>query len=222
MEWRMDRSELTSGCRLEDVIGRHYDEVLARHGDTAQGAHWPNETKRRLRFDVMLDLMGTHYGEPGVLCDFGCGTGELLAHLRRRGLDRLEYVGVDRSALALSYARQKFPAARFVEIDVTAPDAPVDALACDWLVCNGVFTVKWEVDEEQMWRFLGDALRCLWPRVRRGLAFNVMSKAVDWERDDLFHASKDRMAGLLHGIAGRRIAFRADYGLYEYTAYLYR
>jgi hypothetical protein len=54
------------------------------------------------------------------------------------------------------------------------------------------------------------------------MAFNVMSKAVDWERDDLFHVSMDRLATLLHGLAGRRIVFRADYGLYEYTAYAYR
>ncbi|MEZ5287331.1 MAG: class I SAM-dependent methyltransferase [Vicinamibacterales bacterium] len=43
------------------------------------------------------------------LCDFGCGTGELLAHARRRGLDRLVYLGVDRSAAALEHARRKFP-----------------------------------------------------------------------------------------------------------------
>jgi SAM-dependent methyltransferase len=208
--------------RPDDLIAQRYDEVLRRHGDTALGAHWPNEADRRKRFDVMLDLLGTRRGEPGVVCDFGCGTGELLAHLRRLGLHHLDYVGADRSAVALGHARRKFPTARFVEIDVVAPDAPVGALACDWLLCNGVFTVKWELEEEQMWAFLQAALDRLWPVVRRGLAFNVMSKAVDWERDDLFHASMDRLARLLHGMAGRRVAFRADYGLYEYTAYVFR
>lgn len=218
----MERGEGPVGSRPEDVITRHYDELLARHGDTAQGAHWPNEADRRLRFDVMLDVMWRRRGEPAVLCDFGCGTGELLPHLQRSGLGHLDYVGADRSALALSHARRKFPATRFVEIDANAADAPINALACDWLVCNGVFTVKWEVDEERMWVFLSSTLQRLWPVVRQGLAFNVMSKAVDWERDDLFHASKDRMARLLHGLAGRRVTLRADYGLYEYTAYIHR
>lgn len=203
-------------------VARCYDEVLARHGDTARGAHWPNEDDRRLRFDVMLDVMSARRDEPGVLCDFGCGTGELLAHLGRRGLGHLDYVGADRSALALGHARRKFPAARFVEVDVTDPAADLAPLACDWLVCNGVFTVRWDVPEEEMWRFLAATLTRLWPLVRRGMAFNVMSKAVDWERDDLFHVSMDRLATLLHGLAGRRIVFRADYGLYEYTAYAYR
>jgi SAM-dependent methyltransferase len=221
----MDGTAETTSMGAEtpgDLLLRRYDEMLRRHGDTAEGAHWPNEADRRLRFDVMLDLMGTRRNEPGVVCDFGCGTGELLAHLQQLGLNQLSYVGADRSALALDHARRKFPQARFVQIDVIDPVAPVEVLACDWLVCNGVFTVRWQVDEEQMWRFLAATLTRLWPLVRRGMAFNVMSKAVDWERDDLFHASKDRMALLLHGLAGRRVTFRADYGLYEYTAYIYR
>lgn len=207
--------------RPEDLILAQYDTLLARFGDTAQGAHWPNEADRKTRFDVMLGVMQAP-NDAAVVCDLGCGTGELYGHIRARGLQRIDYIGADRSALALSFARSKYPQARFVEIDVNEPAAPVNELACDYVVCNGVFTVKWQLSDAQMWEFLENTLWRLWPVVRRGLAFNVISKAVDWERDDLFHASMDDMARLLHRIAGRRVVFRADYGLYEYTAYAYR
>ena len=49
-----------------------------------------------------------------------------------------------------------------------------------------------------------------------------MSKVVDWERDDLFHASMDDMARVLHRLAGRRVRMRADYGLFEFTCYAYK
>src|SRR5262245_20475143 len=49
-----------------------------------------------------------------------------------------------------------------------------------------------------------------------------MSKIVDWEREDLFHLPMDEAPRFLHGLAGRRVQFRADYGLYEYTAYAYK
>ena len=49
-----------------------------------------------------------------------------------------------------------------------------------------------------------------------------MSKIVDWERDDLFHLPMDDAARLLHRLAGRHVRMRADYGLYEYTAYAYK
>jgi dTDP-4-amino-4,6-dideoxygalactose transaminase len=189
--------------RPDDVILAHSNQALLQHGDTPQGAHWPNEADRRKRFDVMLDVIADQSAEPVVLCDLGCGTGELLAHIRERGITNITYIGVDRSGIALSHARKKFPGVSFFEIDVNDPNADLNPIACDYLVSNGLF-------------------KRVWPQVRRGIAFNVMSKVVDWERDDLFHVPMDDIARMLHALAGRRIRFRADYGLYEYTAYAYK
>jgi dTDP-4-amino-4,6-dideoxygalactose transaminase len=203
-------------------IVAYYDEHLAKFGDTAAGAAWPNERDRQLRFGVMCDLFRDVGLErhPPVVCDLGCGTGELLRYLRERKHSSFRYIGADRSALALSYARSKFPDARWVEIDVlTASEEQLEQLSCDYLIANGLFTVKHELTWDQMWSFMTETLKRIWPYVRRGIAFNVMSKAVDWEREDLFHVSYDDVARFLHGLAGRSIQLRADYGLYEFTAY---
>jgi dTDP-4-amino-4,6-dideoxygalactose transaminase len=208
--------------RPEDALLAHYDQMLGRFGDTAQGAHWPNERDRQIRFDVMLDLLEGRPATPVVLVDLACGTGELLARIRARGLAHLEYVGVDRSAKALELARSKFPGARFHELDVNAPGADLGLLDCDYLVANGLFTFKHTMSRESMHDFVHSTVRRVWPRVRRGMAFNVMSKIVDWEREDLYHASMDEMATLLHELAGRRVRLRADYGLYEFTCYAWR
>jgi len=55
-----------------------------------------------------------------------------------------------------------------------------------------------------------------------GIAFNVMSKHVDWERDDLFHLPFDTLAEFLEEHLTRNYVFRNDYGLYEYTTYAYQ
>ena len=208
--------------RPDDALLAHYDSRLQQYGDTARGADWPDEDGRRTRFDVMLDVIEHRSREPLVLCDLGCGTGELLAHIRQRGLHNIRYVGADRSALALEIARRKFPDAEFIQIDVNDANAPVARLACDYLVANGLFTVKANLRDEEMWAFLTSTLRAVWPQVRRGMAFNVMSKAVEWERDDLFHISADALLETLHDLAGRHLRLRADYGLYEYTAYAFK
>jgi dTDP-4-amino-4,6-dideoxygalactose transaminase len=204
-----------------DILLQNYDRMLLSHGDTARGANWPNEANRRIRFDVMLDVIASAAEGPTVLCDLGCGTGELLAHIRERGLRNITYIGVDRSAAALSYARAKFPDATFIEIDVNS-SADLTQIACDYLVANGLFTVKWEMSSDQMWLFLKSTISRVWPLVRRGIAFNVMSKIVDWERDELFHLAMDDAASFLHELAGRRVRLRADYGLFEYTAFAYK
>lgn len=205
-----------------DVLLQNYERALSSHGDTARGANWLNQADRRVRFDVMLDVIADGSDSPVVLCDLGCGTGELLGHIRDRGHRNIIYIGVDSSATALSYARTKFPDGSFIQVDVNAPGANLDQLACDYLVANGLFTVKWELSYDRMWSFLASTIGRVWPVVRRGIAFNVMSKIVEWERDDQFHLPMDDAARFLHELAGRRVRLRADYGLDEYTAYAYR
>jgi hypothetical protein len=62
----------------------------------------------------------------------------------------------------------------------------------------------------------------VWEHTTRGMAFNVMSKHVDWERDDLFHLPFDELAGWLVSEISRNFVIRSDYRLYEYTTYVYR
>ena len=62
----------------------------------------------------------------------------------------------------------------------------------------------------------------IFEKVDKGMAFNVMSKAVDWERDDLFHLSTDVLIDFMVKNLSRNFIIRNDYGLYEYTVYLYK
>jgi hypothetical protein len=87
---------------------------------------------------------------------------------------------------------------------------------------NGVFTEKCRLSSEEMWDHVRAVLRRMWPRVRRGLAFNVMSKHVDWERDDLFHLPCDTLLAFLKAELSCHCLIRHDYGLFEYTTYVYR
>ncbi len=204
-------------------LADHYDSALRAHGDTARGADWPNQQDRELRFEVMLDLLRGDDSPAIELLDFACGSGDLLRHLTERPLPGLSYRGADISADALALARAKFPGAPFTRIDILkASDDEVAALAADYCVIDGLFTVKADLTDDEMWSFLTTVVTRLWGVTRKGIAFNVMSKQVDHERSDLFHLSFDRAAGFLHGLAGRSIAFRADYGLYEYTCYAFR
>ena len=52
---------------------------------------------------------------------------------------------------------------------------------------------------------------------RFGMAFNVMSTLVDWERDDLFHLPFDVMATFVRKHLSRHFVIRHDYQAYEYT-----
>ncbi len=50
----------------------------------------------------------------------------------------------------------------------------------------------------------------------------MMSKDVDWEREDLFHLPLNVLSNFLTKEVTRDFIIRYDYGLYEYTTYLYK
>ena len=208
-----------------EAIVQHYERRLAEHGDTHRGVDWPNAEDAALRYDVMLAVIRPEPGRTVSLLDFGCGTGHLLERMRARtplALEdmRIEYTGLDISEEFAAVTRSKFP-----EIDVRCLDVldrPDDLPEFDYVVMNGVFCEKRELSWDRMFDLVQRYLRIVWARTRIGLAFNVQTKHVDWERDDLFHVPYDETAAFLKRDLSRHFVLRADYGLWEYTTYVYR
>ncbi len=73
-----------------------------------------------------------------------------------------------------------------------------------------------------MFGYFQEVLLAVFPKAIVGVAFNVHSKHVDWERDDLFHLPFDSLAAFLKKMVSKDFVFRNDYGLYDYTTYVFR
>jgi SAM-dependent methyltransferase len=201
------------------VIVDHYEACLAKHGDTHLGVDWPKLEQVEVRHRVMLDVIRDP-GLPGQsLLDFGCGAAHLYPYARQRG-PALDYAGLDLGPNFVALARRKFPERTFYCVDIL--ESPDSLPSFDYVVMNGVLTEKRELGFDEMWSYTQRLLARVFEKVRVGLAFNVMSKHVDWEREDLFHLPFDLLAGFLRRELSRHYVFRADYGLYEYTTYVYR
>jgi SAM-dependent methyltransferase len=198
----------------------HYERCLAEHGDTHRGVDWPNATDADTRYRVMLDVIDALPSEPVRLLDFGCGAAHLYEYIVRERHSNIEYVGLDGSEKFIALSRQKFPHLEFHALDVLADDRPLPEV--DYIVMNGVLTEKREMLFDEMWAHMERLLARVFECARVGMAFNVMSKHVDWERDDLFHVPFDPLFAFLKRSVSRHVRFRADYGLYEYTTYVYR
>jgi SAM-dependent methyltransferase len=199
----------------------HYEACLDRHGDTHLGVDWPNEADALTRYRVMLEIVAPPTpGSRATLLDFGCGAGGLLDHMRATGANEVEYLGLDASPKFVALCQQKFPGIDFFQQDVLADATPLPAV--DYAVLNGVLTEKRGLSQEAMLDYAARLLERVFASVRVGMAFNVMSWHVDWRRDDLFHVPFDTMAAVVRDRLSRHYRFRSDYGLYEYTTYVYR
>ncbi len=91
----------------------------------------------------------------------------------------------------------------------------------DYIVMNGLFTFKGTSSYEDMLAYFQTLVRRAASFATRGIAFNVMSKHLDWERDDLFHLPLSDLATFLDETISRHFTIRYDYELFEFTTYVY-
>ncbi len=204
------------------TIVSHYESCLKKYGDNHKGVDWPKLEDVDKRYQVMLDLIKFRGCENDKisLLDFGCGTAHLLEYIRKKGYDNINYSGLDISENFIKVAKTKFPEIDFMKKDLL--QSPESGGTYDFIILNGVFTEKRDLTFEEMWEYFTNLLKIIFSKAKVGVAFNVMSKIVDWERDDLFHVSMDLISIYLCKYLSRNFIIRNDYGLYEYTVYVYK
>jgi len=200
-----------------DIV-RHYEKCFELYGDTSQGVDWPNQEDAKTRYRVMIEAL--HFAPSETLLDFGCG----LAHFHDflEGYDALDvkYAGLELSDKMLGVIKKKKPAIDFYSNDVISDGWQIPQF--DFTVMNGVFTEKLHLETDQMFDYMTKLIKIVFDNSKVGLAFNVMSTQVDWERDDLFHLSLDKLAWFIKEDLSRKYIIRNDYGLYEYTVYIFK
>lgn len=201
-------------------IIEHYESCLEKHGDNHLGVDWPKLDDVDKRYKVMLDIIKLNEDSliDVSLLDFGCGTAHLLDYIQKNNYNTILYSGLDISQKFIDVAHGKYPNNSFYCFDIF--DSKIEIQNFDYIVMNGVFTEKRELTFKEMWNYFTKMLPIIFEKCNKGFAFNVMSKNVDWERDDLFHVSHDVLSSFLCENITRNYVIRNDYGLYEYTVYV--
>jgi SAM-dependent methyltransferase len=210
----------SASARRYIEIVEHYESCLAKHGDTHLGVDWPKAQDAETRYRVMLEVIRSPHPPVVTLLDFGCGASHLYEHILANGIRGIDYTGLDLSPKFVELSRKKFPKNRYICVDILEdPDA---VPASEYIVMNGVFNEKRGLTLDEMLAYFERTVIAVFAKARRGIAFNVMSKHLDWEREDLFHLPFDTLARFLTEALTRNFVIRNDYGLYEYTTYVYR
>jgi cyclopropane fatty-acyl-phospholipid synthase-like methyltransferase len=205
--------------KYRDIVS-HYESCLDKYGDSPLGVDWPKPKDVDKRYQVMLDVIKHDQPDHIRLLDFGCGASHLYEYIRKNNLSSIEYSGLDLSEKFIKLSKRKFPQIEYYCVDIL--DENVDIPSFDYIVMNGVFTEKCSLSFDEMFDYFKKVVEKIFAKAEKGIAFNVMSKQVDWEREDLFHLPLDLLADFLTRNISRNFVIRNDYGLYEYTTYVYR
>jgi SAM-dependent methyltransferase len=195
----------------------HYEKCFEEHGDSHLGVDWPNEKDVLTRYRVMLELVSKD-NKQKTLLDFGCGLSHFYDFIKKQNQKTIVYSGLDLSKKMIAASKIKYPHNKYYILDILKDNSlPV----FDYIIMNGVFTEKLDLSYNEMFAFFKKMVKKIFSKVNIGLAFNTMSKHVDWERDDLFHLSFDELASFLTNEVSKDFIIRNDYGLYEYTTFVY-
>jgi SAM-dependent methyltransferase len=204
---------------LENVA--ECERLLAKYGDSYRSVGWTRgQEYADLRYEIMLGVIKDDLAATTTVLDVGCGASHLYEYMRKTGREHVRYRGVDASPKFLDLSRRKFPQVDYYEGDFL--DRSVTIPVHDYVVINGLFTYKGTANGESMWQYMKEGLLRAFALCNRGLAFNVMSSHVEWERDDLFHVPIGTLTDFLAHSLTTTFTIRHDYQLYEYTVYAYK
>lgn len=201
-------------------IAEHYERCLLKHGDNHLGVDWPNLADALKRYQVMLDLIKPHAGKKVSILDFGCGASHFYEYLLSKNRFDITYLGLEISKEFYSLSKSKYGNNQYIHGDILKNPNLLPMV--DYAVMNGVFTEKLTLTFEEMEQFFKEIITLVFRSAQIGIGFNLMSKFVDWERSDLFHYPLDKLADFLSKNISRNFVIRNDYGLYEYSVYVYR
>jgi len=202
-------------------IANHYEKCLEKHGDSNLGVDWPNAADAEKRYRVILQILNYFQNsENNTILDLGCGTGHLLDFIRKNDLP-VNYTGYDISQKFIDVCLSKYPLHPFKTVDLLEENInQLDVF--DFVLMNGLFTEKQSLTYDEMFDFFSKMITKAFQISRKGIAFNLMSKCVDWERKDLFHVPLDHLQSFLTENLSRNFIIRNDYGLYEFMVYLFK
>ena len=107
--------------KSESQIEASYNSVADEYAE-----EFYEELKRKPFDREILDIFAASVTDQGLVCELGCGPGQVARYLRDRGVD---IYGVDLSSRQVECARRLNPDIRFERGDMLALSAPDSSLA---------------------------------------------------------------------------------------------
>jgi len=139
---------------------KYYNEVVQRHGVSAQGVHWNSQVTQYKRFEVLLSMLEMN-GRSSVV-DVGCGFADLYLYMREKQIPFGTYVGLEVMASMVVEACKR------VDCEIRVADVLSDALPqADYYICSGAMNI---LTRDETYTFIR---RCL-DASAKGFVFNML------------------------------------------------
>jgi SAM-dependent methyltransferase len=204
---------------IEKFVSK-YEEFYNEHGDSSAGVGWFKAEMTDPRFEALTSHIKNN--ECSVL-DFGCGLGAMREWMLDR-LGNFDYIGIDITPNHIEIAKQKYPDCKFFLGDILADSSILSEIGpVDYSVLCGVFTMKIDFSDDDMFEFTKRVLKEIWSMTTKSMSFNLTSDLVDYKKDVLMHVPFDKITKFVNDELSRNFEIKAHYGgSYEYSVIVNR
>lgn len=200
-------------------IYKHYEKCLEKYGDNHKGVDWPNYEDMIKRYKIMLNIINYFdINKNYSILDFGAGCGEMYNFINNNNYN-LQYTALDISTKFCNVIKKKFKDINVINIDILKEKLNINY---DFVIINGVFTEKRDLNDEEMWIFFKNILNKLWKITKLGISFNVMTPIVDFKDEKLFYLSFDKLGKFLKENLSKNYIINHSYGLWDYAVYVFK
>ena len=199
------------------AIAEDYSTRVKEMGTDAKAAGWRDEKNQTLRFTELLKIIPQHDQTDISFADLGCGYGALLSILENEYSSKLrDYHGYDISADMIETAKKAYSSTAHAEFIVS------DKIQTrvDYCLASGIFNHHVNTDHKTWTKHIFDTIDHMYEMSDCGLAFNIMTKYVDYEEDYIYYADPADFCHRLMEKYGRSLRLHHDYNLYEFTVFI--
>ena len=162
----------------------YYQKKFKKHGPVLKGVGWSENKKSKKRYLTVIKLLDQIADKKKTysLLDIGCGYGELIKYLPKKY--KLTYRGIDIVKDMIKYAKKKHnkKMMTFQNIDFFKIKKKHD-----FIICNGVFTLKNNLSYKKMDAYFFKSIRFFYKLCNIGFCFNIMSDEVDYKSKILYY-----------------------------------
>lgn len=198
-----------------EYLKEFYKNEFSLHGDSHSSVRYASRESQWSRYDILTEISDL---ANKTILDYGCGTGHLLEYLNEKNTRIKDYIGVDLLPEFLEICKGKFSSATFLQNlgDCKKP--------FDYGIISGTFNDALSNNRDFWKQVISD----LFLRCNDGIAFNMMSRYVDYENPKLYYEDPSYVLDFVKKNLSPFVTLRHDYLCkvdsipYEFSIYIYK
>ncbi len=198
---------------MNDQVTAFFKSQFARFGDSPRAVDWRDELTQNNRFRLLASISS----DMESVIDVGCGLGHLYSFLRSKGFQG-KYLGLELLEEFVELASQRVEGDPIAEVRLfdasmlaeksSVPASPLPT-GFEYGIVSGMF--NFPRDNAEM--FMYDVVEQLWKVCEKGIAFNILSKYVEYEVSDLYYADPLKLFRFLKEELRAHVVMYHDYVL---------